>query len=136
MYVLYSDALYKYQSLLQPHKQATPPDITGIHDSTLISESPAADIPPPPDSPPPLPPDYPPPNITQDDLSIGSVGPAPISVSDSCGYTNNTNGGSPSAESTPSLTIQIPTPEPTDDRYLWRADSFDDFGDENEESVV
>ena len=116
-------------------QQSTPPDISSIHDSTLVSESPAADIPPPPDSPPPLPPDYPPPNITRDDLSIGSVGPAAVSLFDAYGYTN-TNGGSPAADSTPSLTVQTPTPEPEENKYLWRADSFEDFGDENEESVV
>ncbi len=96
--------------------QATPPN--GIHDATLIAESPSGgSAPPPPDSPPPLPPDYPPPDITMDELSTGSVGPPPIPVDDAY--------SSMAIDGTPSLTIQNPTPEP-EDRY-WREDSFEDF---------
>ncbi|XP_064404810.1 F-BAR and double SH3 domains protein 2-like [Halichondria panicea] len=95
---------------------ATPPN--GIHDATLIAESPSGgSAPPPPDSPPPLPPDYPPPDITMDELSTGSVGPPPIPVDDAY--------SSMAIDGTPSLTIQNPTPEP-EDRY-WREDSFEDF---------
>ncbi len=95
--------------------QATPP--IDIHDTTLIAESPSTgSIPPPPDSPPPLPPNYPPPDITMDELSMGSIGPQPVPVSD---YSTDSM--------PPSLTLQTPTPEPEDRQKYWRDDSFEDF---------
>lgn len=95
--------------------QATPPN--GLHETTLIADTPSAgSIPPPLDSPPPLPPDYAPLEFTTD----FHIGPSPVAISDSYSSMANT-----SDTGTPSLTVQNPTPEP-DDRS-WREDSFEDF---------
>lgn len=85
-------------------------------------------IPPPPDSPPPLPPDYPPPELTLFDLSVGTVGPPPMLVPTSSAGSYLTDRNYTPAEPNPSLTLQLPTPEPVDDeRCFLSNDSFDDF---------